>query len=133
VNASLILGRAEVVRVLPQTASLFEAIGLQVNLRDLGFKNIKTTQELHDGVNILVVEGTIVATGRSVTEVPRLRFAIGAANGHEIYAWTALPSRTKLAPGETLPFRTRLASPPEQGRSVKIRFFTPHDLAAGLR
>jgi hypothetical protein len=132
-DAALIVCRADVVRMLPQTASLFEAVGLPVNLRHLEFKDIRTAQESHDGVNILLVEGNILATGRGVAEVPRLRFAIGAGNGHEIYAWTALPTRTRLAPGETLAFRTRLASPPEQGRSVKVRFFNRLDLATGLR
>jgi predicted Zn finger-like uncharacterized protein len=132
-NIALILGREQVVRVLPQTASLFETIGLPVNLRNLAFREIKTTEELHDGVTILLIEGKIVATGHKPADVPRLRFSIGAANGHEIYAWTALPTRTRLAPGEALPFRTRLASPPEQGRFVKVRFFTRHDLAFGLR
>jgi predicted Zn finger-like uncharacterized protein len=132
-NIALILGREQVVRALPQTASLFETIGLPVNLRNLAFREIKTTEELHDGVAILLIEGKIVATGHEPADVPRLRFSIGAANGHEIYAWTALPARTKLAPGEALPFRTRLASPPEQGRFVKVRFFTRYDLASGLR
>jgi hypothetical protein len=132
-NIALILGREQVVRVVPQTASLFETIGLPVNLRNLAFREIKTTEELHDGVTILVIEGKIVATGYEPADVPRLRFSIGAANGHEIYAWTALPTRTRLAPGEVLPFRTRLASPPEQGRFVKVRFFTRYDLASGLR
>ena len=104
-----------------------------VNLRDLAFKDIHTTYDEQDGVTILVVQGSIVATGRSAVDVPRLRFAIQAANGHEIYAWTALPSRTKLAPGQALPFKSRLASPPEQGRSVKIRFFNRQDVASGLR
>ena len=133
VNGSLIAGRSEVVRVLPQTASLFETIGLPVNLRNLAFEGIKTKHEQQDGVIMLVVEGIIATTGRTITEVPRLRFSIEAANGHEIYAWTALPTRTRLAPGETLPFKTRLASPPEQGRIIKVRFFTPLDLATGLR
>lgn len=132
IDASLIIGRADVVRILPQTASLFETIGLPVNVRSLAFKDIRTSHEQHDGAPVLVVEGVIAATGDAITDIPRLRFSIGAANGHEIYAWTALPKRTKLAPGETLPFRTRLASPPQQGRSVKVRFFTRHDLATGL-
>jgi hypothetical protein len=133
VDAGLVLWRNEVVRVLPQTASLYERIGLPVNLRELAFKDIKTSYEEQDGMSILVVDGTIVATGRKVVDVPRVRFAIQAANGHEIYAWTTLPTRTKLAPGEALPFRSRLASPPEQGRSVKIRFFNRQDIASGLR
>jgi predicted Zn finger-like uncharacterized protein len=132
VNAGLIVGRTDVVRALPQTASLYAAIGLPVNLRELAFKDVRTARESHEGVPILVVEGTIIATGKESTDVPRLRFAIAAANGHEIYAWTALPTRTRLSPGETLSFRTRLASPPEQGRSVNVRFFTRLDLAATL-
>lgn len=133
IDAGLVIWRTEVVRVLPQTASLYEYVGLPVNLRDLAFKDIRTTYDEQDGVTILVVDGSIVATGRSTVDVPRLRFAIQAANGHEIYAWTALPTRTKLAPGEALPFKSRLASPPEQGRSVKIRFFNRQDVASGLR
>ena len=35
-------GHAEVVRVIPQTASLFAAIGLPVNLRGLSFANVGT-------------------------------------------------------------------------------------------
>lgn len=133
VDAGLVIWRNDVVRMLPQTASLFGYIGLPVNLRGLTFKNIHTAYEDQDGMNILLVDGTIVANGRSVVDVPRLRFAIEAGNGHEIYAWTALPTRTRLAPGESLPFRSRLASPPEQGRSMKVRFFTRQDLASGLR
>jgi hypothetical protein len=132
-DIGLIIGRADIVRVLPQTASLYEAIGLPVNLRDLAFEGVRTTQEVHDGVQILVVEGTIRAIGRHDIDVPRLRFSIAAANGHEIYAWTAVPTRTTLAPGETMPFRTRLASPPEQGRTIRIRFFHRLDRTSGLR
>jgi len=133
IDASLLAWRNDIVRMLPQTASLYAAIGFPVNLRHLVFDAIHTGQERHDGVSILVVEGVIRATGADVVDVPRLRFAIQAANGHEVYAWTALPTRTKLARGETLAFRTRLASPPEQGRKVRVRFFGRRDLVAGLR
>ncbi len=61
-NVALVGARNEVVRYLPQTASLFAAIGLPVNLRHLSFENVHITKELQDGVNILVVEGTIVST-----------------------------------------------------------------------
>jgi predicted Zn finger-like uncharacterized protein len=133
VDAGLIIWRTDVVRLLPQTASLFERLGLPVNLRGLAFKDVHTAYEEQDGVSILVVDGTIAATGRKVADVPRLRFAIEAGNGHEIYAWTALPTRSRLAPGESLPFRSRLASPPEQGRRMNVRFFNRQDLASGLR
>ena len=60
--ASLFAARQQVVRFLPQTASLYAMIGMPVNLRGLQFENIKTVRELQDGVPVLVVEGDIVGT-----------------------------------------------------------------------
>ena len=55
---------------------------------------------------------------RARVEVPRLRFAVRNASGNEIYTWTALPAKSVLAPGETLAFRSRLASPPRETHDV---------------
>jgi hypothetical protein len=82
---------------------------------------------------VLVVEGAIVNMTRTTLDVPRLRFAVRNGTGHEVYAWTALPSRPLLASGETLPFRTRLASPPADGRDVIVRFFNRRDVVAGTK
>jgi predicted Zn finger-like uncharacterized protein len=128
-NVALVGARNEVVRYLPQTASLFAAIGLPVNLRHLSFENVRVTKEQQDGVNVLVVEGTIVSTADKPVTVPRLRFAARDAAGQEIYTWTALPSRSILGPGEKLDFRSRLASPPADAKNVMVRFFNAHDTA----
>jgi predicted Zn finger-like uncharacterized protein len=131
-NAGLLAWRADIVRLLPQTSALYAAVGLPVNLRGLAFDNIHMSRIDQDGVDVLVVEGSIVnVTGRPV-EVPRLRLAVRNEAKHEIYAWTALPSRSILAPGDALPFRSRLASPPADGREVKVRFFSRRDAVAGL-
>jgi predicted Zn finger-like uncharacterized protein len=128
----LVATRQQLVRFLPQTASLYAWIGLPVNLRGLAFENIKTIREVREGVPMLVVEGEIVGTTGRHTEVPRLRFAVVDGSGKEIYAWTARPSRTLLPPGETLPFRSRLASPPADANGVSVRFFNRHDAQAGF-
>jgi len=129
----LIVWRVEVVRFAPQTASLFNAIGLPVNLRGLVWQDVRTTGEVHEGVPVLIVEGMIANTSTRTVEVPRLRFALRSRAGHEIYAWTTVTGRSVLAPGETAAFRTRLASPPADGRDVIVRFFTRRDLLAGTR
>jgi predicted Zn finger-like uncharacterized protein len=133
--AAIMLGvlqwRATVVRYFPQTASLFSMLGMPVNLRGLIFQEVKSRSEFHDGVMVLVVEGVIVNLTRSTLEVPRLRFGLRNGTGHEVYAWTALPSRTLLGSGDGLPFRTRLASPPPDGRDVIVRFFNRRDAALG--
>jgi predicted Zn finger-like uncharacterized protein len=131
--AAIIVGllgwRTSVVMAAPQMASLYAMIGLPVNLRGLAFEDVKTAQETHDGVAVLVIEGAIANVARTALEVPRLRFAMVNSGGNEVYTWTALPPRSTLASGEKLPFRTRLASPPPDGREVVIRFYTRRDAA----
>jgi predicted Zn finger-like uncharacterized protein len=132
-NVALVGSRNEVVRFLPQTASLFAAIGLPVNLRNLKFENVRITKETQDGVNILIVEGTIVSTAGKPAEVPRLRFAARNATGQEVYTWTTLPSRSILGPGESLEFSSRLAAPPADASDVMVRFFNAQDAIAGAK
>jgi len=133
VLGALVGFRSHVVRFAPQTASLYGAIGLPVNLRGLTFENVRTTGEVHEGVPVLIVEGTIANVVNKTVEVPRLRFAMRNPAGQEIYAWTSVTGRSVLSPGETTTFRSRLASPPSDGRDVVVRFLNRRDLVAGMR
>ncbi len=124
-------GRVALVRQFPQTASLFAMIGLPVNLRGLTFMDVKSRGEFVDGAMVLVVEGTIVNLTPKPLDVPRLRFGLRNATGHEVYAWTTVPTQTVLGSGDGLPFRSRLASPPPDGRDVIVRFFSRRDAGLG--
>ena len=53
------------------------------------------------------------------------------AQGAEIYAWNTVLEQSVLKPGERAAFRSRLASPPAEGRSIDVRFFTRRDIAGG--
>jgi len=121
--AALLNWRMTVVRYLPQTGTLFAAVGLPVNIRGLSFDDVKTSFETNEGVTVLAVEGKVVNVAPRPAELPRMRFAVRNANGYEVYAWTALPSEKVLAPGDAAPFRTRLASPPADAEQVIVRFF----------
>ena len=119
-------------RHLPQTASLYAAIGLPVNLRGLQFDNIKTAREMQDGVPVLVVEGEIVGTRAPVTEVPRLRFAVRTAPARKSTPGPRGPTAPCSPPGETLPFRSRLASPPAEATTSRCDSSTGGTRSAGL-
>jgi predicted Zn finger-like uncharacterized protein len=128
---ALVIWRGDVVRLLPQTATFYKMVGLEVNLRGLAFKDIKITNETVEGKPVLVIEGAIVgATGRPV-ELPRLRFSVRDEQGAEIYAWNAVLEQTVLKPGERAVFKSRLASPPPEGRDIDVRFFNKRDLTGG--
>jgi predicted Zn finger-like uncharacterized protein len=128
---ALIIWRVEVVRLLPQTAMFYKMVGLEVNLRGLMFRDVKITSETVEGKAVLVIEGVIVGEGRKPVELPRLRFSVRDAQGAEIYAWNAVLEQAVLKPGERAWFKSRLASPPPEGRNIDVRFFSKRDLAGG--
>jgi predicted Zn finger-like uncharacterized protein len=131
VDAVVVGWRDEFVRVMPQTASFYSMLGLNVNLRGLAFEDVSTSTEQHEGVPTLVVEGNIVNDSRKVADVPRLKFAVRNGSGQEVYSWTAVAPRASLPPGESVAFRGRLASPPLEAHDVLVRFITRHDILAG--
>ena len=126
---ALMIWRSDVVRLLPQTATFYKMVGLEVNLRGLTFKDIKVSNEIVDGKPVLVIEGTIVGETKKPVELPRLRFSVRDAQGTEIYAWNAVLEQPVLKPGERAYFKSRLASPPPEGRNIDVRFFNKRDLA----
>jgi predicted Zn finger-like uncharacterized protein len=128
---ALFVWRADVVRLLPQTASFYQLVGLDVNLRGLLFKDVKVTTETVEGKPVLVIEGVIVGETKKTVDLPRLRFSVRDAQGAEIYAWNTVLEQTRLKPGDRAFFKSRLASPPSEGRSVDVRFFNRRDVSGG--
>jgi hypothetical protein len=128
---ALLVWRSDVVRLLPQTAAFYKMVGLDVNLRGLLFKDVKVTSENVEGKQVLVIEGVIVGQAKKPVELPRLRFSVRDAQGAEIYAWNAVLEQAVLRPGEKAWFKSRLASPPPEGRNIDVRFFNKRDIAAG--
>ena len=128
---ALIMWRNDVVRLMPQTAAFFQLAGLGVNLRNLAFEDVRVSTEMVNGKRVFVIDGAIAPTSRKAVEIPRLRFVVQDARGVEIYAWNSVVDQAVIRPGEKVPFRSRLASPPADAHSVVVRFFHPRDLATG--
>ena len=123
--------REAAVRAAPQLAGLFAKIGMPVNVRGLSLSGIESGV-VDDGQNrFLVVEGDVTNVTNSKTAVPLIEVSVRDAGGAALYTWTTEPPRASLEPAELIRFRARLASPPEQGQSVLVRF-TSAQTAANL-
>ncbi|WP_322514583.1 MJ0042-type zinc finger domain-containing protein [Rhodopseudomonas palustris] len=127
----LLIWRADVVRLLPQTGTFYRLVGFEVNLRSLAIKDVKISRETVESKPVLVIEGMIMGLGRKPADLPRLRFVVRDERGTEIYAWNAVLEQTVLRPGEQAWFRSRLASPPAEARSIDVRFFNRRDIMTG--
>jgi predicted Zn finger-like uncharacterized protein len=128
---AVLIWRADLVRLLPQTAAFYKLVGLDVNLRGLRLKDVKVTSEMVEGQAMLVIEGSITGESNRPVELPRLRFSVRDAQGAEIYAWNTVLEQSVLRPGERVQFKSRLASPPPGGRNLDVRFFNKRDITGG--
>ncbi|WP_186419153.1 zinc-ribbon domain-containing protein [Bosea sp. CS1GBMeth4] len=124
--------RERVVRVIPQFADLYARIGLPVNVRGLAFSAVESDLVQDPQGRFLVVSGDVTNITRGVAKVPPITVTVRSEDGKVLYSWTTEPPRPTLQPAELMHFRARLASPPENGRSIQLRFGagTPGGLAS---
>jgi predicted Zn finger-like uncharacterized protein len=127
--ACAFLVRQPIVAAIPDLAGLYAALGMEVNLRGLEFRNMTATRDIDNGRPILIVEGEIANIGAGDIEVPPVRLAVRAGR-QEIYAWSVEPARRTLGAGESAAFRTRLATPPAAADDIEVRFTPRRQLAA---
>jgi predicted Zn finger-like uncharacterized protein len=125
--------RAAIVRLVPNTARLFAAVGLPVNLRGLALDNVRTNIFDLGDRRVLVIEGAIVNLRDSATEAPNIRIALRGADKRELYAWTAPAPKSRLEPDEQVAFRTRLAAPPDGVSDVLVKFASVGDRLSPMK
>lgn len=124
--------RERVVRAVPQFADLYAKIGLPVNVRGLAFSAVESELVQDPQGRFLVVTGDVTNITRGTAKVPPITVTVQAEDGKVLYSWTTEPPRPSLEAAELMHFRARLASPPENGRSIQLHFgaTNPNGIAA---
>ncbi len=117
-----IVKREAVVRAAPQTAKVFAAIRMPVNLRGLVFRDVKSETVWEGTTRYLVVEGEIVNVAQEAVPVAPVSITVRSADGGGLYTWSVEPMRPRLEAGQKMAFRARLASPPPDGQNVVVVF-----------
>ena len=120
--------RQTIAELWPQSASLYAALHMPVNVRGLALENVTYTQEFEDGQPILSVSGKVVNVTTREVPVPSIRASLSDLGRHELYHWIFDIGVKTMKPGETSAFVTRLASPPADARTVDLRFAQAGDL-----
>ena len=114
--------RTPIVAAAPGLASLYQRLGMPVNLRGLDFRNVGVTRDSVGGASGLVVTGEILNPAGGARGIPDLRFTLYDESGREVGGWSAHLDLPPLSAGEAAPFRSRLADPPDAARQLKLRF-----------
>lgn len=130
---ALAIFRHETVRLMPSLAPAFEVFGLEVNATGLEIHGVRSHILREDFRDTLEVTGQIVNITRARQSIPILRLSLHAADGQQLYVWTATADHAELGPGEKALFRRRLASPPKDADQVMVRFVARDDIVASIR
>ena len=114
--------RQEVATLWPQSATLYAALGLPVNVHGIAFTDVSYHRESEDKQTVLAVTGKLVnVSGREIA-VPPVRVTLTGEDGRELYHWDFTPDVAVLRAGQSVDFQTRLSSPPSAARHLTVRF-----------
>lgn len=122
---SFVRYREDVATYWPQTASLYRAIGYNVNTRGLAFDDRSARYVTENGQDVLVISGRLTNITSHELAVPPIRIGLVDADKHEVYHWNVKAGVATLAPGQTTVFHTQLPSPPPEARDIELRFDEP--------
>jgi hypothetical protein len=114
--------RQIIANLWPQSASLYAALGMPVNVRGIALVNVAYQQDFEDGQPVLAVTGKVVNISDKEMVVPGIRVVLTDEEKHELYHWTFDPGVPSLKAGAESSFVTRLSSPPPEARNLNIRF-----------
>jgi predicted Zn finger-like uncharacterized protein len=121
--------RQDIATIWPQSAGVYTRLGMKVSASPVDFRNVDYHRETEDGVTVLAVTGQIINNGHRELPVPQtIRVTLNDGDNRELYHWSFHPRLangtpvTKLKPGESVPFVTRLSSPPAASRHLEVRF-----------
>jgi len=123
IGASAVRYRQDIAVIWPQSAGVYSSLGLKVNASGIDFREVGYKRESEDGQVVLAVSGRIVNGGPRELPVPQtVRVTLSDVGNRELYHWTFKPNATVLGPHQSVPFSTRLSSPPAAARHLEVRF-----------
>jgi predicted Zn finger-like uncharacterized protein len=115
--------RIDVVRLVPNSASAYAAVGLPVNPFGLTIdKAVHTEMGLQDGRQALVVTGTIRNIRTKAVESPPLAISLLDKQGHTVGRRTVRVGDALVPAGQTRSFAVSLLDPPMTARDVEVTF-----------
>jgi predicted Zn finger-like uncharacterized protein len=126
IGISAVRYRQEITVVWPQSANVYSRLGMDVNTHGIDFVHVTYHRESEDGQLVLAVTGSIVNNAGRELPVPQsVRVSLSDSGNQELFHWYFTPATQTLKAGQTLPFTTRLSSPPAGARHLEVRFAPP--------
>ncbi len=117
-----ILMRDRVVSAWPQSASVFSALGLEVNRFGMEFAEEDAERYLEGTTPVLEISGKVRNLRNRPNEAPLIRVRLLDDAGRQIGAYYTAVSPQDIAAGATGAFRKRIENPPFEAFQLALEF-----------
>jgi len=112
--------RQDIVNGVPQTATLYKSLGVDVTLSGLDIEDPVTRSALVDGKPVLVVNGAVRNITAEAQPVPMVELSLHSKDGEPLVTWLVDVNKEQLAKDERVTFVSEYPNPPVD--AVKLRY-----------
>jgi len=133
IAAALAVVVAIILMRVPFVAALPEVPGLADAAASLTFAQVTSQTVSVHGVDTVIVEGEIVNRSGHDVALPAVRVALRSADGAEVQSWLVEPAADGLAAGQSIGFRSAVASPSPAATQVTLKLAARQGDTIGLR
>ncbi|HEX5007677.1 MAG TPA: MJ0042-type zinc finger domain-containing protein [Hyphomonadaceae bacterium] len=117
-----VLLKDQVSEAFPKAASLYRAVGLDVNRFGLVLENVNAKRSFDGTTPVLTVTGEAVNQSEERRDAPQLRVVLRDEDGKEVKEWTDNLGVPSLGPGERIEFSSRFDAPPVETYRLTVTF-----------
>ena len=114
--------RNHVVEAWPRTASIYRSVGLDVNRFGVELVNVAAKRSFDGTTPVLTVTGSAINKSKARRTSPQVRVSLRDEKGKEIHSWNDSLGVPFIAPGETVPFTSRIVAPPLETWRLAVSF-----------
>lgn len=114
--------RTEIVRLFPDLAGTYAALGLGVNIVGLEFRDVKTLLALRRGADVVQVDARIYSVAAGTVQVPPVVVTLLNDENLPLYEWSVASSVPTLESGQVVDFTTQVTAPPPGATKVRLTF-----------
>lgn len=124
----------QITGLVPAAASLYAKVGLQTDIPGLGLKIVEPQpRKLIEGDDeILEVVGVIRNETKGSLDIPVMQARLLDGAGEPLNVWRFRAAKAKIAPGESVEYKTEFRNPPKKAERLDITF-TRQEPAPGER
>ena len=122
--AGAFIYRADIVKAWPPAGKFYRTLGVGMPALELGLEinNVNYSQEPRNGVPTLLITGQIKNVGIDERDIPEMRVSLYDNKKRKLNHWTVPIAKSRLAPGESVPFSTKMADPPKSAKDFAVTF-----------